>query len=123
MRRILVVDDDPTVRELVSAYLTGEQVDVVHAASGEEALALAAHEDASLDIVVSDVELPGICGYETVTRLLERFPRLRPIIISGAADGRRRHSSAGEPSPFLGKPFERRDLLRLVSAALDPGSA
>jgi len=120
MRRILVVDDDPAVRELVAAFLTGEPLHVVHAGSGEEALALTEHEAVEVDVVVSDVELPGICGYETVNRLLERFPQLRPIIISGAADGRRRHSRTGESSPFLGKPFERRELLQLVAAALDP---
>jgi CheY-like chemotaxis protein len=119
MRRVLVVDDDPAVRELVAAFLTDEHVHVVHAGSGEEALALTDHDDASVDVVVSDVELPGICGYETVNRLLERFPRLRPIIISGAADGAGRHRRSGERSAFLGKPFERRELLQLVSAALD----
>lgn len=122
MRRVLVVDDDPAVRELVAAFLTDEPVHVVHAGSGEEALALTEHDDAPLDVVVSDVELPGICGYETVERLLERFPHLRPIIISGAADGAGRHRSSGEPSAFLGKPFERRELVQLVSAALDAAS-
>jgi CheY-like chemotaxis protein len=120
MRRILVVDDDPAVRELVAAYLTGEPVHVVHAGSGEEALALTDHQDAAVDVVVSDVELPGICGYETVNRLLKRFPKLQPIIISGAADGWNRHRRTGEPSAFLGKPFERRELLQLVAAAFDP---
>jgi two-component system, OmpR family, response regulator len=122
MRRVLVVDDDPAVRELVAAFLTDQPVHVVHAGSGEEALALTEHDDASLDVVVSDVELPGICGYETVNRLLERFPRLRPIIISGAADGAGRHRRSGELSAFLEKPFERRELIQLVSAALDAAS-
>lgn len=119
MRRILVVDDDPAVRELVAAYLTDEPLQVVHAGSGEEALALTDSDDSPVDVVVSDVELPGICGYETVNRLLERYPRLQPIIISGAADGRRRHHRTGESSAFLGKPFGRSELLRLVAAALN----
>jgi len=119
VRRILVVDDDPAVRELVAAYLTNEPLQVVHAGSGEEALALTEHDDSPVDVVVSDVELPGMCGYETVNRLLERYPRLQPIIISGAADARGRHRRAGQSHVFLGKPFGRSELVQLVTAALD----
>lgn len=123
MRRLLVVDDDPAVRELVAALLTHEPVDVLQARSGEEALALTERDGEGVDVVVSDVELPGICGYETVRRLLARFPRLEAIIISGATEGAPAHRRAGEPSAFLRKPFERGELLALVRAALGPGTA
>src|SRR5215467_13793189 len=123
MRRLLVVDDDPAVRELVVALLTNEPVDVLQATSGEEALALAGRDGEAVDVVVSDVELPGICGYETVRRLLARFPRLESIIISGAAQDAPAHVRATGPSAFLRKPFERAELLALVRAALGSNAA
>jgi len=119
MTRVLVVDDDPGIRRLVAAFLTAEPCHIVHARSGEEALALAGDAKA-VDVVISDVELPGMCGYETVTKIRERHPDLRAIYISGAAGGTVRHADSGVPTPFLAKPFERGDLLRLLRTALPP---
>src|SRR6516225_9367623 len=66
-RRILVVDDEPTIREVVSEYLEVEGFEVMRAATGLEALNLAAARPP--DLVVLDVMLPGIDGIEVCRRL------------------------------------------------------
>ena len=81
--RILVVDDEPGVREALEAILRDEGYDVVVAASGEEGLDRAA--DVRPDAMLLDVWLPGIDGIETLVRLRDR--RLDPevVMISGHA--------------------------------------
>ena len=70
MARVLVVDDDPTVREVVVSYLRAAEHEVVEAADGETALRLGTR-DAPPDLVVLDLMLPGIDGLEVCRRLRE----------------------------------------------------
>ena len=62
MTRVLVVDDDPTVREVVVSYLKADQYDVREAADGETALAMIGGDRP--DLVVLDLMLPGVDGLE-----------------------------------------------------------
>jgi len=66
-RSVLVVDDEANIRDLVSQYLRREGFDVVQAASGEEALVAIAR--AMPDLVILDVRLPGIDGFETLREI------------------------------------------------------
>jgi DNA-binding response OmpR family regulator len=66
-RNVLVVDDEPNIRDLVSQYLRREGFDVVQAASGEQALAAIARS--MPDLVILDVRLPGIDGFETLREI------------------------------------------------------
>ena len=77
MTRILVVDDDPTVREVVLSYLRAEQYEVADAADGEAALSMIGHERP--DLVVLDVMLPGVDGLEVCRRV--RATSDLPIIL------------------------------------------
>ena len=77
MTKILVVDDDPTVREVVLSYLRAEQYDVADAADGETALSIIGHERP--DLVVLDVMLPGVDGLEVCRRV--RASSNLPIIM------------------------------------------
>lgn len=78
MPTVLLVDDDRALRKLLRAYLQEEAITVVEAGSGEEALALAAR--AAPDLVLLDVRLPGIDGFE-VLRRLEAAGRAVPVIL------------------------------------------
>ena len=79
---ILVVDDDPTFRELVSTLLDRLGPRVVEAATGDEALAAARSEQPSL--VLLDVDVPGISGYEVCHELRDRYGHGLPIVfVSG----------------------------------------
>ena len=81
LRRVLVVDDHPSFRRCVRALLTSEGFEVVaEAEDGESALELAAQ--LYPDLVLLDIQLPGINGFDVVTRLHERDPELAIVLIS-----------------------------------------
>jgi CheY-like chemotaxis protein len=76
--RILVVEDDPLIREFVVETLREEGYDVIHAANGEEALAWCKRQAA--DVLVTDIRLPGkVDGWQIAERCREHNPR-RPVI-------------------------------------------
>jgi DNA-binding NarL/FixJ family response regulator len=80
-RRVLVVDDHPSFRRCVRALLTSEGFDVVgEAEDGESAVALAA--ELSPDLVLLDIQLPDITGFEVVSRLHETNPELEIVLVS-----------------------------------------
>jgi DNA-binding NarL/FixJ family response regulator len=81
VRRVLVVDDHPSFRRCAGALLRAEGFDVVgEAGDGAEALALAA--ELSPDVVLLDVQLPDIDGFEVTSRLLARDRDLAVVLVS-----------------------------------------
>jgi CheY-like chemotaxis protein len=110
--RILLVDDDDTVRATILRALlrTGHRVETAH--SGEEALAIAASRD--FDLLVTDIGMPGLDGPTLARRLRERAPGLRVLFTSGyASDDRVGRLEAGR-TEFLPKPFSPSELARKV---------
>jgi DNA-binding NarL/FixJ family response regulator len=80
-RRVLVVDDHPGFRRCVRALLMSEGFDIVgEAEDGESALSLAA--ELSPDLVLLDIQLPDISGFEVVSRLHEQNPELEIVLVS-----------------------------------------
>jgi two-component system response regulator EvgA len=80
-RRVLIVDDHPSFRSCVRALLMSEGFVVVgEAEDGESALALTA--ELSPDLVLLDIQLPDISGFEVVSRLHEKNPELEVVLIS-----------------------------------------
>jgi CheY-like chemotaxis protein len=82
--RVLVIEDDASVRDIVGRVLMASGYDVMSAASGEEALELAARS--TPDLIVSDVVLPGRDGFQTVADIVRRSPRVRACFMSGHFD-------------------------------------
>jgi DNA-binding NarL/FixJ family response regulator len=81
LRRVLVVDDHPSFRRCVRALLTSEGFEVVgEAEDGESALELAA--ELSPDLVLLDIQLPDISGFDVLSRLHERNPGLAIVLVS-----------------------------------------
>ena len=80
--RILFVEDDPLIRELVVEVLRDEGYDVIHASNGEEALELCGRHFA--DVLVTDIRLPGeIDGWQIAERCREHNPRLPVVYATG----------------------------------------
>ena len=88
--------------------------------SPEAALAAAAQLEGPIDLLVTDVIMPGMDGRELSRRLCERRPDLRTLFMSGYSGNIIAHHGVLEPGVhFLQKPFTTRDLAAAVRAALD----
>lgn len=125
--RVLIVEDEPRMRELLQRALSGWGFDVAAARSGEEALRLAGDQPPP-HIVLLDLDLPGIGGLETFARLRERQPELQGIVLTGFGSlGAARQAIHLDVVEFLTKPVPLGDLeqaldraIRRITPALPP---
>jgi DNA-binding NtrC family response regulator len=78
--RVLIVDDEPLIRDTLAEYLTPEGFEVATSADGERALQLA--RDTAFDVAVCDLQLPGIDGIEVLERLLKISPQTFVLLIT-----------------------------------------
>src|SRR5829696_1856445 len=115
--RVLVVEDEPRMRDLLAHAIGGWGFEVAEARSGEEALRLAAEQPP--DIVLLDLNLPGIDGIEMFRRLRDRVPGVQGIVLTGfgSLDSARQaiHLDVVE---FLTKPAPLGDLEHALDRAI-----
>jgi CheY-like chemotaxis protein len=111
-KKILVIDDEPDLRLLVRLILESEGYEIVEAASGEEGLQLIPDEQPRL--VLLDIRLPGIDGWEVLERMRTDHAGDIPVIIMSAHSSPRTLERAKEQGTqgYLVKPFKEADLLR-----------
>lgn len=114
--RILIVDDHPRSAEIVGRLLVRNDCKVTLAADGADALNLLAEEP--FDAVVSDLEMPGMSGWELLARVHKRYPRL-PVILMTAfyEDGKWASALAWGAQALLIKPFAVEELAGALQAA------
>jgi len=120
MGNVLIVDDDPQLRQSFEKLLSAEGDAVRVATSGEAALAQV--RESLPDLVIMDVRMPGMSGLETFRRLHELEPRL-PVIIMTAYGTTETAIEATKLGAFeyVLKPFEIPDILTLIHQALEAG--
>lgn len=112
--RILLVDDDPVLRESVGDVLAWQGHAVESASGGEEALARLAQGPA-FDLVILDMNMPGMSGGETLPRILELRPDQRILLSSGYTDADLQTLLQAYPTvQLLPKPFTTRELARRI---------
>lgn len=116
--RVLLIDDEPAVRDMLVRSLEAHGYDPVVASNGTEALALCDQADALLDLLVTDVNLPDIHGCDVARTLRARMPGLRVVFISGEGT-KTRDVATSTGSPVLTKPFSISEFTRVVRRALD----
>jgi two-component system cell cycle sensor histidine kinase/response regulator CckA len=114
---ILLVDDEQAVRSIVLRILRRANYTVLEAESGEEALQIADEHDGPIDLVITDMFMPGLRGPEVIQRLAPKRPGLRALFMSGYAD---QDARTGVPAGanFLNKPFSGQELAAAVEAVL-----
>ena len=113
---VLVVEDEPLVRDYVSDLLGQSGFEVVEASTGEEALLVLA--EGGVCAVVSDVSMPGtVNGFELARRVREESPRTGVVLVSGVIEPDV-HLPGGVR--FLTKPVKAATLLRLLREVADP---
>lgn len=115
MKKILLVDDDPAILQLLATYFKNWNYDTLQTSNGNEALE---QVDESVDIAIVDVMMPGIDGFEVTKRLKEDWEL--PVLLltaRGQLDDKREGFFAGADD-YLVKPFEAEELLFRVQAIL-----
>ncbi|HDQ40090.1 MAG TPA: PAS domain S-box protein [Desulfonatronum sp.] len=116
---ILVVDDEEVIRDVTREALEGSGYAVIGAASGEEALVVYAGKGQTVDMVILDLNMPGMGGRRCLEQLLEINPEIRVLIVSGySSAGQAREISHGAAG-FLGKPYQLAELLSKVRGVLE----
>ena len=108
---ILLVEDEPALLTIASDMLNSQGYKVLSANSPEEAIRLAAECDGAVDLLLSDVVMPGMNGRELSRRLTDAYPRLKCLFMSGyTADVIASHGILDESVSFIQKPFTMDDL-------------
>ncbi|NTW99291.1 MAG: sigma-54-dependent Fis family transcriptional regulator, partial [Geobacteraceae bacterium] len=116
--KILVVDDELSMREFLSILLEREGYDVTVAGSAEDALRTM--ESALFDLVLSDVNMPGLSGIELLARIKEKSPETAVLMLTAfsAADQAVEAMKLGAYD-YIGKPFKNEEIKQLVKNALE----
>jgi nitrogen-specific signal transduction histidine kinase/ActR/RegA family two-component response regulator len=118
---ILLVEDDPPLRRLAATALRAAGYVVLEAGHGGEALALAAKQLPSIDLLLTDVSMPIMTGPQLAAQLLNRRPDLKVLYVSGYTDSLlARHNEQDVQASLLPKPFTPDSLVRAVGRMLSP---
>ncbi|MGI8605743.1 MAG: PAS domain-containing protein, partial [Gaiellaceae bacterium] len=119
---ILVVEDEELVRSVLIEALENKGYETLAAGTGSEALELADVHVGPIDLVVTDVILPGITGPEVARALAERRPEARILYISGYTDTIVLDRDRDGTAPLLVKPFSMQQLYERIEEVLDSSS-
>ena len=114
-KRVLVVDDDASIRELLSTALEDDGYEVVPAMNGADALSVC--ERWRPDVIVLDLMMPVMDGWTFAKRLHEKDDI--PIVVLSAANDLQRHAKAVGATDVIGKPFDLDQLLPKVARAAE----
>jgi len=116
---VLLVEDDEQVRAFIRMLLTNNGYRVLEARTGAEGWALAEREGAAIDLLLSDMLLPELSGFDLAQKVLEKNPEMKVLFMTGYVEGdivQRCMSDLG--ASFLDKPFQPNDLLSRVHEAI-----
>jgi CheY-like chemotaxis protein len=119
---VLLVDDTESLREMIHRLLLGFGYKVLLARDGAQALDMSDKHHGQIDLLLSDVVMPGIGGAELAVRLRMRRPTMRILLMSGY-DEHSLASGAGSYSSFIAKPFRPEVLGRRIRELLDSPEA
>jgi PAS domain S-box-containing protein len=117
---VLLVEDDDTVRSFAEAALTSFGYKVIAASNGADALARATKDAMNIDLLLTDVVMPGMSGVQLAHRIVEMKPAIKVIFVSGYS-----REEASAPSAesvhraYLAKPFTATSLAQTVRDVLD----
>jgi two-component system, cell cycle sensor histidine kinase and response regulator CckA len=117
---VLLVEDDDAIRELIREILEMEGYKVLTASSGHEALQVSQEIKDSIELLITDVVMPGMSGGDLSKTLAETYPEIKVLYMSGYTDDAVvRHGVLEEGTAFLQKPFSPDSLAHKVRAVLD----
>jgi PAS domain S-box-containing protein len=116
---VLLAEDEQDVREIAREFLESGGYRVIEARDGKEAIALAAKYRGEIDLLVTDMVMPGMTGQELAVRLQSELPGLCVVFMSGYSEHAATEMANADPSVrLLTKPFSRTALLRAAREIL-----
>jgi len=118
---VLVVEDEPGLREVTRRILAGHGYQVITAADGPAAIKAAATHEGLIDMLLTDMIMPGMQGREVASRVRELQPGIAVLYMSGYTHGLLSSQGALEPGiSLIEKPFSEAPLLHKIREVLDP---
>ena len=117
---ILLVENEYALRELMRRFLEGSGYAVLYARDGDEALSVATTHPTPIDLLLTDVVMPGMTGFALASRVAELRAETKVLYISGYEEITEGLTDSGQP--FLLKPFSQADLARKVDEVLKGSS-
>ena len=121
---LLLVDDEPFVRQAVAKALTGVGFTVLAAKDGVEAVEIFRHHQGEIRLVLSDLTMPRMNGWETLAALRQLAPGIPVILSSGYNEAQVMAGGHPElPQAFLSKPYEYEELIQAIARVLTNKSA
>jgi len=102
---VLLVDDEPDVRKLVGRILLRQGYTVFEASDGEEAIRFSQQHDGPINLLLTDVVMPGISGRDLAEQLAPLRPEMRVLFMSGRMDDSMVQNVANFTTAFIPKPF------------------
>ena len=117
VRRVLLVDDDVSVRTVLRRYLELRGWKVLEAGNADEALSALALRNTPVDVVVVDLHLPGLPGGALCRQIVDRYPALASRIVMASGDALAAVSALAREAlhyPVLAKPFDLHDFVRVL---------
>ncbi len=116
-KRILMIDDDKHMHRILQLYLRGKQVEVVGVSSGR--MALHKLEQEPFDLILTDIQMPGMDGKELIQKIREKFPSL-PILIISAYEEEKFQDEVNSLKniQMVPKPFDQNTILQMIDSFL-----
>ncbi|MGH7233785.1 MAG: response regulator, partial [Nitrospiraceae bacterium] len=122
-KTILLVEDDPVVRQVASEILTMNGYRVLEARGGDEAVGICDRHDGGIDLLLTDVVMPRMSGRELAEYVAPKHPGMRVLYMSGYADDALlNHGVSGTDADFLPKPFTSDQLEQKIRTILGTSS-
>ena len=124
MPRVLIADDEDSMRTLVARVIAMDGHDTVTAEDGAEALEILTRERGAFDLLLTDIQMPVMDGIALALAAARDFPQLPILLMTGFADQRERASGLSAIAhDVITKPFSVADIRAAVAAALAAGKA
>ncbi len=124
MSRVLIVDDEESMRMLVARAIAMDGHQTVTAQDGAEALEILTREQGRFDLLLTDIQMPIMDGIALALATARDFPRLTILLMTGFADQRERaHGLNAIAHDVISKPFSVADIRTAVADALAAGKS
>ena len=117
---ILLVENEPALRELMRRFLVGSGYRVLSAANADEAIAAGATHSTPIDLLLTDVVMPGMSGFALASHIAELRAETKILYVSGYAGDYEmiKEGLVDSKRPYLLKPFTQNDLLQKIVEVL-----